>query len=421
MSSHHLRILLVSTLFASGALGAAGCAVEAEGDENSEDLTDLRPELAQVNDVSILLPLPKTDADLGLLPAASLAGQQGGALLPKETYEKAFGAPGQLQAGGTPAAPPHANLRLVAVRLDPCSGKTGPVRDDATCINEMRLVFQIVKKEAGAFVADDSAVHAFYKLTRDQYADAVGKMIAARRAAGDARLGSLGPHPLIVSQGLRGNAAEVLRGIVKDLAGPRTLTRFTQFTTSGLGTAWNFSGVDVKGADTPRIPIPNVPADAKVVAFFAGFNAGQLSGEPPFSPASNAPAKDNMQLLGNGNFAGRATPEARQAAFDAAVRIENPALHSPDTTDCASCHAAAISRSMIGEKRFNLKVSAADAAFKVDTRFVPVAETKETTLDPNSINVHMFSYKGKVAGIHRRTVNESAAIVSFTNQFVLRR
>lgn len=45
-----------------------------------------------------------------------------------------------------------------------------------------------------------------------------------------------------------------------------------------------------------------------------------------------------MQLLGNLATAKAASKTAQQAAFDAALRIENPTKHSPDTIDCASCH-----------------------------------------------------------------------------------
>src|SRR5688500_20321309 len=79
------------------ALTAACAAPTGEGDEaeSTEDAItqDLRPELAQVNDVSILFPLAKTKAsfDRGYLTP--------GAMLPRTVYERAFGPPGTLQVG----------------------------------------------------------------------------------------------------------------------------------------------------------------------------------------------------------------------------------------------------------------------------------------------------------------------------------
>ncbi|MBX3231035.1 MAG: hypothetical protein KIT84_36860 [Labilithrix sp.] len=391
------------------AAAAAACAPALEDDAASSDSAqtertpDLRPELAQMNDVSILFPLAKDDGELaGLIPASKV--------IAAESYEKAFGAPGTLLVGGTPAAPPHASLKVVAARFDPCFG-------DA-CESQVRLVLQPVKVSGGA---DDTAIHAFYPMSRDELKDTVESVIAVRRAnAGDARLGALGPHPLMKKEGLLGKTSKALRAILEEAATPERLTRMTVFTTSGLGTAWNFTGFDLADGAATRMPIPNIPG-AEMVAFFAGFRPGELSGEPPFTPAvKDAKAEDNMQLLGNGTWASRASVKAedRQRAIDAAVRIENPTLHSPDTVDCASCHAAEPARRLVGEKKLKLTASR-DAAFVADDLFVPAAETALTSAGAPGINVHMFSYKGTDAGVHQRTVNETAAVVAYMNEKVL--
>jgi hypothetical protein len=411
-------------LLAASGLAGAACApaptAEVDADESAQTAQrppDLRPELAQVNDVSILYPLAKTAAELaGHLAAGAPA--LGGELFPKAVYEKGVGVPGTLQTGGTPAAPPHAGLRLVAARFDPCFAAIGPT-DDASCQNQVRLVFQTVKVETGA---DDSAVHVFYSLTRERLKDAVQDVIAARRTGGDDRLGALGPHPLMKSEGLGGGTAKAINAILLRYAGAENLTRFTVFTNSGLGTAWNFTGFDVAGSNLSRMKVPNVPESAPMVAFFAGFRAGELSGEPPFTPAAaGAKPEDNMQLLGNGTWAARASvaAEKRQAAFDATVRIENPDLHSPDTVDCASCHAAEPARRLVGEKKLGLSLKDRASAFVASTEFVPAADMRATSVDASGIDVHMFSYKGKVASVHQRTINESAAVVAYLNAKVL--
>ncbi|MBX3204211.1 MAG: hypothetical protein KF764_04030 [Labilithrix sp.] len=389
-----------------------------EGAQSEQRPPDMRPELAQVNDVSILYPLAKNADELGGLLGASHEAL-GGALLPQSVYEKAFGAPGTLQTGGTPAAPPLAGLRVVAARFDPCFAAIGPT-DDASCDNQLRLIFQPVKVETGA---DDTAIHAFYSLSRAQLKAAVEEVIAVRRASGDERLGALAPHPRMQSEGLRGATAKAINAVVVKYAGAANLSRFTVFTTSGLGTAWNFTGFDVaRTGDVSRMPIPNLPDGAPMVAFFAGFRPGELTGEPPFTPAaSGAKPEDNLQLLGNGVWAARSSVDAdrRQAAFDATVRVENPALHSPDTVDCASCHAAEPARRLVGEGKLRLTLKDRAAAFVASAEFVPAAEMKLTSIDTGGINVHMFSYKGKVASIHPRTVNESADVVAYLNANVL--
>ena len=414
--------LLASVLVAlAAACAPAGETEDVDADEGAQSEQrppDLRPELAQVNDVSVLYPLAKNTDELeGLL--SSSAEALGGSLLPKAVYEKAFGAPGTLQTGGTPAAPPHAGLRVVAARFDPCFGAIGPT-NDATCVNQIRLIFQTVKVDTGA---DDTAIHAFYTLSREALKDAVQEVIAVRRARSDERLGALAPHPLIESEGLRGATAKAISAVITKHAGAANLSRFTVFTTSGLGTAWNFTGFDISpSGDVVRAPIANVPGGAPMVAFFAGFRPGELSGEPPFTPAATgAKPEDDMQVLGNGAWVARSSvsAEKRQAAFDATFRIENPNLHSPDTIDCASCHAAEPARRIVGEGKLGLTLKDRRAAFVASTEFVPAADMKLTSIDTSGIDVHMFSYKGKVASNHPRTVNESAAVVAYLNANVL--
>src|SRR5687768_12389564 len=229
-----LRAALATVLL----LTAAACAAPTdEGDEaeSTEDAItqDLRPELAQVNDVSILFPLAKTKAsfDRGYLTP--------GAMLPKTVYERAFGPPGTLQVGGTPAAPALAGLKLVAVRFDPCFANSNP------CKNQMRLIFQTLSFASNRTTAADDAVHVFYSLTRDELKGAVQKMIELRRRkAGDRRLGALGPHPVLKSSSgdLDVTTAGEVNALVQSLAKADKLVQFTQFAPSGLDTTWNFSG-----------------------------------------------------------------------------------------------------------------------------------------------------------------------------------
>ncbi len=416
-----------SFLFASVLAAAAlvACAPteleEADADGASAVSEDLRPELAQMNDVSILFPLAKSRAafDRGYLTPASPG--RGGELLPKAIYEKAFGPPGTLQVGGTPAAPALAGLRLVSARLDPCFAERSATPDERTCKNQLRLIFQTLKFEGGRAVASDDAVHAFYAITRDELARAVRTMIELRtRAVGERRLGALGPHPLLASANgdLAVDAAGRVNELVRSLAGADNLVQFTQFAPSGLDTTWNFSGFDVEKGQT--MSIPTLPAsEDKHVAFFAGFTPDQLEGDPAFVPASRAATQDNMQSLGNRLTAAAATPDGRRHAFSALLRIENPTLHTPDTIDCASCHAVEPVRKLVGRKHFPEDLAAATGGFVPDARFVPERDMAEAAQAESGINVHMFSYKGTTPSVHRRTINETAAIVAHVNERVL--
>lgn len=413
-----MRPLLLVPILAA----LVACSMGADSGESEDDVVkrraDLRPELAQVNDVSILYPLPDSAEDLDALLSASIDAR-GGPLLPKVLYEDAFGVPGAAPVGPmfVPPGPAHASLRLVAARFDPCFAALGTI-DDASCTNHVRLIFQTVTAETGAA---DTAVHAFYALSRQELKDSVQQAIAIRRTAGDDRLGALGPHPRMKSQGLKGPAATAINALIKNIAGTANLARITVFTQNGMGQRWNFSGFDIANGTATRMKIPNLPEDAPLVSFFAGLVNGDLTGDPAFTPAATgAKPEDNMQLLGNSAKA-TAEPslEKRQAAFDAAVRIENPTLHSPNTVDCASCHSAEPTRRIVGETKLGLSLKDPKNLFVANAKFVPKADLALGSVDTRGVDVHMFSYKGKVASIHQRTVSESAAVVAYLNANVL--
>jgi hypothetical protein len=318
---------------------------------------------AQADDLAVLIPLEAA----GLTPQAPGVG---GPLVPADLYARAFGPPGALQRGGTPAAPALEGLRMVAFRLDPCAPAA---TIGAPCTAQLRLVFQTVTIAAGRATAADDAVHAFYALERDQLLDAVLAIIAQRRReAGDRELGALAPHPLLVEQGRGGGFAAALDALVCSLAGQRNLVRLTEVTSSGMGTAWNFAGVDLAdGAATP-VAIAGLPAGAPMISFFAGFSPGALTGDPAVTPVPQHAAADDLER-----------PRARPQA---AARIEDPAIHTSATIDCVSCHLA---RSLLTPAR--------------------------------PIDVHMFGYQGTTPSIQPRTVHETAASLVLVNTLLAAR
>jgi hypothetical protein len=168
----------------------------------------------------------------------------------------------------------------------------------------------------------------------------LAEAVAALR--GDARLGPLAPHPLLVRDGVTGPFGRGIAALIRQHAPTAKLARITVFTSSGLGTAWNFFGVDVAagGAITP-VAIPTLPPDTRLEAFFAGFVDGELTGDAPFTPSSaSLAARDDLRILASRDRLARATPAVRDQALAAAARIEDPHVHTPETIDCASCHVA---------------------------------------------------------------------------------
>ena len=131
-------------------LPLVGCASQGDGGTAPE------PKL-QMNDISVLLPLPTSPGELAAMVSPTAAAN-GGVLLPQTIVP--------VDATGID----YARLRVVAFRFDPCFGPTDPAADPSLCQNQLRIVFQPLALDATtqqAF-ADDIAVHAFYSLTRAQ-------------------------------------------------------------------------------------------------------------------------------------------------------------------------------------------------------------------------------------------------------------
>ena len=181
-------------------------------------------------------------------------------------------------------------------------------------------------------------------------------------------MGPLGVHPIMKKQGLGGAFAQGLNAIILKYAGAKNFSRFTQFSTSGLGTAWNFTGFDIAAGAAKPMVIPTLPAGTTFVAFFRGFTKDTIAGD--FRPATESP--DNLGIFANAPLAKtKATPEQREAALEAIVKIESPAKHSPNTIDCASCHAAQPERAIVAEGIFNLSTKDSPSLFVATSKWVP--------------------------------------------------
>lgn len=390
----------------------AGCSASDRDDEGrSSELVTRNPADAQMNDVSVLYPLAKTEAEMSGYVSASDQGR-GGSMLPADLFESVLGATSR-----TPAGLIYARMKLVALRIDPCFAHIGPIRDGESCQNQLRVTFQQLDFEDGAATAVDGAVHAFYSLTREELTSLTRQLVALRRReAGETQLGPLAVHPILSTQGLLGGEAQGLREIILAHAGKPNLVRFTAFTPTSAAFRWDFFGFDVRdGALVPMV-IPALQAGTTNVAFFAGFG-NDFGGR--FAPATTA--TDDMQLLGNLERARQASRAAQQAAVDAALRIENPNKHSADTIDCASCHAAGVTRVLTGGK-LGLSVERSASLFRPDPRLVSASDMRQTTPvnDTSMLNVHAFSYRNTQPMIAARVINETAAVMTMMNGRILR-
>lgn len=394
-----LALLLVAcTDAASSPVATSG----ADAGDAAAVPTDTSLRAVSAPDLSIAFPLPDRIEDQAALLAANDVAAAGELL-----DGAAFAQVGALDlnsegpAGKTGEAA-RSGLRLVALRIDPCFG---PI-DGAACAPQLRLVFQgLAASSEGTVQADDGAVHVFVKLDDAELLRTVKQVLALKEAAGGYADAPLGVHPILAKQGLGGAFAKGLRSIVLEHAGAAKTVRVTFFKLLNAGVStWSFGILENQSGSYRLASIATIARPGQSLSNALAFG-GDLSAtvDPATSHA------DNLTLLLDTNRAKAAAAADRQAAFDAALRIENPLRHTPDTIDCVSCHTAmAAARSAEAKLGLSREGNANHFVAKV-----PVLPTMPATVSLH--NLHAFSYLGRELGVSQRTANETAVAVERVN------
>lgn len=338
-------------------------------------------------DVSILYPLPERGT-AGLLRASDGTGL--GPLLPREAFSGALGR-GSLDFEHTST---YEALHLVGVRLDPCGHRA----EGAACTSEVRAVFQGVAPDTkGTTLAADGGVHVMYDVPAGELDEMLREILTAKRASGDTESRELGPHPILTAQGLEGAFGKTLRAIVLRHVGEKRIARITTFDHNFAldGDGWTFTIHDRVNGKYVAGKIPGVDQSGQTVG---GTPARALSLAETSAEALGGPsAKDPVAALVSS--ARREAPAATlQKAFEAALRVEDPSVHTAASTDCANCHLAEGAH-RIGKELFGMNEPAG---------FLPgVSRRDERT---SVTNLHAFGYLDRSVSITLRTAAESADV-----------
>lgn len=351
------------------AISSFACAAETTEPEAIDSEEALRAQDAAsltTSDVSVLFPAP-TGGGAGYLTAGTLG--RGGAFLP-ETVVDAL--PSRLDfstAGLTSGRMYYANARLVGLRLDPCTGRLGTDVVSA-CLAEVRLVFQ----PQGTGSMDDGAVHAFYRLSRAEVLSLLDTIVRARRASGGPAPTSLGVHPAAAREGMQGAFGKAVTAKVRALAGAQNLVKVTFFGRgAGRPKKWSFGQFEVTRGVPTQATIQTVGSMSQV-----------LDGSTVTPPSTHA---DNFMKM----------PAFDERRIDAALRVENPRFHTPDTIGCVECH----------------QTPAELVLLPLGSRFQFTSPVSTAVLGTggDAENLHFFSYMGRTPSVSQRTGNESAQVV----------
>jgi len=339
------------------------------------------------NEVSILYPL---DPDHMLRPADQGAY---GALVPRALIDRA--APLTFSASADQV---YARLRVVAMRLDPCS-KISP---RAPCRAELRLVLQPVLSFPTGMTSDDAALHAIYGIPFD---DLRATLAAIHALADPALLAErrLMVHPTLEREGLTGPYAAGIRAAILAVAGATRLERLTFMQVMEPANFWTFGGFDrsPSGQYAPTA-IPgfrdsiqrlsnNVSTDElRIVVTPSVIDGDDLT---PLYDSSRVPAMSRA---------------ARLVTLGAALRIESPLRHSAATVDCVRCHLAAVVR------RWTVRTQGDDLSQHADLYRSGAMDltAPETIAPPLALKTfRAFGWIGDQPAISPRVVNETAAVL----------
>ncbi|MBP9113390.1 MAG: hypothetical protein KBF88_11325 [Polyangiaceae bacterium] len=373
-------------------------------------------------DVSILYPLPTARPE-ELVPAR--AGGKLGELLPFWYFQSTFLATDKSDTLGpvTPelavrSAVAYDLLRLVGIRLDPCTERLRTERQD--CGAEVRLVFQSIVAKGGGVLAEDDAVHAFYDLPADELTDMLRETLALKKlygAANDPNKPSLGIHPILETQGLTGPFAMGLRAIVLEhLGAARLRVLATLRRVEDSDPRWVFREFRV------------VQGRFAQALAWSEIEGGSFFLESVKGSATDAPLRGSHATMSSEGLVSSLAPLAGQArqksgdvvskittdAFELAVGLQDPEIigsanrHS-GLGACASCHLAEGVVSM-ARLEYGLlpKVSANLSSY--NRTYVRQNEALN--------NLHAFGYLGRHVSVMQRTANESALVAAKMEYFL---
>jgi len=336
-------------------------------------------------DVSILYPLPDT-VDLLIQPAEQAAF---GPLFPEPWFPTAIG---PVDIGTS-----YRDMRLIALRLDPCSARK-------TCSAEVRAIFQpVVLGPGGELTVADGAIHVFYGMPQVELVSFLKQILTLKKAHGEgiAYGSKLGPHPILVATGLGGDFAGGLHALVLEHLGESRIERFTEFNHQIPGRdRWDFYLFDRVGADLVRQPIATTATDEQQVTgtHTDPLNAGGIAMvSPPLESPVVAVVDENRPPD---------VTDAIRTGFARAIELQDPTKQTSESIDCVSCHLADGAR-RVGAGEYGLTTT---AGFQSDRSLEYQRELGAVT------NLHMFAYVGRYVSVTQRVANESAVTADALQQ-----
>ncbi|MDQ3299212.1 MAG: hypothetical protein M3619_21765 [Myxococcota bacterium] len=378
----------------------AGCAlVDEEPGTGPGGKGDGHGTRLDLNDVSILFPLPASEAArdqfLWLAPRTGEAGPY----FPWSTVDDL-----PRLIADFPITLTYPNAMITGMRYDPCAPNAM-----GGCEAQLRLVAQPVLVDGTSVrMLEDSAIHLFYRLDSARSRDVVRALVASRDLSPVSTSGRLRVHPGL-GRPDSGALAAALRTLVVEHCREETLFRITLNTFAFDN--WGFFKFDYADGVVTRENLGNMVTDGSVQGWIRQAFVDDTN--DPSGKIDPAPLHPMPYLLSIQNFASGAPkdPVAARAAAAALLRIENPDATITDEVDCVSCHVATPARRFA--ERHGVEFATLpqfDAPAGYDTSLVLAPEVDGNLGNTIAFGWHHMTTDEVFPSINQRVINESAKI-----------
>jgi hypothetical protein len=369
----------------------------------------------QINDVSYLFDLPLSHESIDYLLSTESKGTKG-ELLSFDKYEAFRPLMTTMEQAGS-SYTEFESLRVIGMRIDPCFQFDLPLRtEDVNCSHQMRLIWQpVVKDENYTFTTLDASVHSFYKLSPEEFSELKSDLMNLKKKLKITTSGlPLGVHPALKMANTRDMFSKGIKTIMLNYAGDSNLIRYTFMKLLSEKIWWEFGGVDIKNGVPTKISIPRYDASVVEQHFFQNDFFDPLKMRASITPEieSKVVKEDNFYEVVKG-YSYYFNPSYRKKlvqAIQTINRVENPAIHSPESIDCVHCHISTQTKYWLHKKDsslFSEKGSGKDN-FSLSVKPVDHLALKNTSPQKENIkSLRMFGYFGKELAISQRTINES--------------
>jgi hypothetical protein len=193
--------------------------------------------------------------------------------------------------------------------------------------------------------------------------------------------------------------------------GAKTLWRITAMKTFVGSDQWAFLGFNVSDGTAQDIVIPRTRGATE-----QGFRTSQLT-QSDFSSGVVTPAPqggDNlMPILQNSRLLRADDPGLLSALGKAVTNIENPKIHTPETMDCVSCHAAQAAGSVLFQRIAGLGnlPQVMKGRFKSDLPLQNLGQRQN-----NTHVLRALGYVDRDLVLSRRVINETANVAEKLNR-----